>query len=192
MNVILLSSSPNTDGLTAACVEAAAGGAETALAQASRRDLTREQVGRCSQCGNGWGTCRDEHLCQVHDGFQDLHAAVNEADGVVLVTPVYWGEASESMKAFLDRLRRCEALRGDSPLKGRPFMLVAAAGGGGGGVSTCLDQLERFCNHVGARRHDLLGVTRATRGTALPAIENSAREMVTRHLSGAVDGGRTE
>ena len=67
------------------------------------------------------GECRPEHECQVEDDFQALHGRMLQADAYVLVTPVYWGEMSESAKAFADRLRRCEATRGDeSGLAGKP------------------------------------------------------------------------
>lgn len=177
MNTLVLSSSPNTDGLTAACARAAIEGIESAGASVREERLTEAGVGVCEQCGNGWGTCLKEHVCQVHDGFQRLHASCLEADALVLVTPVYWGSPSESMKAFLDRLRRCEAPRDDSALAGKPIVLVAAAGGSGGGVTTCLDELERFVRHVGARRVDLVGVTRWTREDKLTAIAAAARSL---------------
>ena len=28
----------------------------------------------CQQCDNGWGTCLEQHRCQVEDDFQALHA----------------------------------------------------------------------------------------------------------------------
>jgi multimeric flavodoxin WrbA len=97
----------------------------------------------CEACDNGWGTCRDEHYCKVSDDFQALHARMLKADAFVFVTPVYWGDLSESMKNFTDRLRRCEALKGDqSGFYQKPVMMVAAAGGSGNGMITCLVSLE--------------------------------------------------
>lgn len=177
MNVLIISSSPNVDGLTAACANNAAKGAALAGATVSEIRLTESGIGLCKQCGDGWGTCRTEHACQVHDGFQEVHAEALASDALVLVTPVYWGEVSESMKALLDRLRRCEATRDDSPLAGRNVLLVAAAGGGGGGLTTCLEQMERFCRHVGARRFDLVGITRWTREAKLSAIREAAQAL---------------
>jgi multimeric flavodoxin WrbA len=174
MPVTILSSSPNTDGLTAACVAAARDGLASGASEASEVRLTDAGLGVCRQCDSGWGTCLHEHVCQVHDGFAALHRQILESEAVVIVTPVYWGEASESMKAFLDRLRRCEATRDDSVLRGKRFLLVAAAGGTGGGLVSCLAQLERFVQHVGASRYDLIGVTRWTREAKLSEIERSA------------------
>ena len=179
MNVIVISSSPNKDGLTAACATAAVEGVLQAGGQAEEVRLNDLQVGMCQACGNGWGTCLDDHECQTEDDFQALHARVLQADACVLVTPVYWGEISESAKAFTDRLRRCEATRGDeSGLFGKPVIAVAAAGGSGNGMITCLQSMERWIEHVRARKFDLIPVNRWSREYKLVAIREAAREMV--------------
>ena len=182
VDVVVVSASPNRDGLTAACAGAAVRGAIGAGASAGEIRLNDLDVGRCNVCGNGWGTCRTDHECQVQDGFQALHERVCRADALVVVTPVYYGELSESAKAFTDRLRRCEATRGDgSSLRGKPVILVAAAGGGGGGggTVTCLLALENWVHHIGARVFDLIPVKRWTRVHKLVAIEAATSAMVT-------------
>ncbi|HHE72776.1 MAG TPA: NADPH-dependent oxidoreductase, partial [Chloroflexi bacterium] len=148
MKVLVIHSSPNRDGLTAACAAAAAAGAREAGAEVEEVRLNDLDVGMCQACDNGWGTCLKEHECQVEDDFQALHARICAADALVLVTPVYWGEMSESAKALTDRLRRCEATRTDqSCLAGKPVLAVAAAGGSGGGMITCLLSMERWVQH---------------------------------------------
>ena len=115
---------------------------------------------------------------QVPDDFQRLHARVCRSDGVVFVTPVYYGQMSESAKAFADRLRRCEATRGsESGLRGKPLIAIAAAGGGGGGTITCLLSMERWANHLGARVYDLIPVNRWTRSYKLTSMREAAQAM---------------
>ncbi len=179
MNVLVISSSPNRDGLTAACAAAAAEGVRLAGGYAEEVRLNDLEVGMCQACDNGWGTCRNEHECEQQDDFQSLHARVHQADAYVLVTPVYWGEMSESAKAFTDRLRRCEATLGEeSHLSGKPVIAVAAAGGSGGGMITCLLSMERWIQHVRARTFDLIPVNRWSRAYKLVAIREAARTMV--------------
>lgn len=179
MHLIIIECSPNHDGLTAACARAAFEGASEAGATIEPVRLNDLNIGMCQACGNGWGTCLPDHICQVQDGFQTLHQRVLEADGLVIVTPVYWGEMSESAKAFTDRLRRCEATRareqGGSRLAGKPYLAVAAAGGSGNGTITCLGSMERWGQHVGARVFDLVGVNRWTRPLKLETIRASTR-----------------
>lgn len=178
MNVIILHASPNPDGLTEACAAAARSGVLEAGHNASIELLNRLEIGMCQACDHGWGTCLTEHTCQVQDGFQALHARALQADALVLVTPVYWGEMSESAKAFTDRLRRCEASAGsDSRLAGKPVLAVAAAGGSGGGMVTCLLSMERWIQHVQARVFDLIPVNRWSRPYKLEAIRSAARLM---------------
>ena len=175
MNVMVISSSPNKDGLTAACAAAALQGMQQAGVQAEHVWLNEMEVGVCQACENGWGTCRDEHECQILDGFQALHERVRRADGLVLVTPVYWGEMSETAKSFTDRLRRCEARLGaESRLAGKPVIAVAAAGGSGGGMITCLLSMERWIQHVRARTFDLIPVNRWSREYKLTAIRSAS------------------
>jgi multimeric flavodoxin WrbA len=179
MNVVVISASPNTDGLTAACAAAAVEGARLAGGQAEEVRLKDLEIGMCQACDNGWGPCLDEHVCQEEDDFQALHARVLEADACVLVSPVYWHEMSESAKAFTDRFRRCEAPRGaESGVYGKPVIAVAAAGGSGNGMITCLASMERWIQHTRARVYDLLPVNRWSREYKLVAIQEAARAMV--------------
>ena len=179
MNVLVIHSSPNIDGLTAACAVAAAVGVREAGGTADEIRLNDLNVGMCEACENGWGTCQTRHACQVLDDFPALHARICNADALILVTPVYWGEMSESAKALTDRLRRCEATRGgDSCLADKPVIAVAAAGGSGNGMITCLLSMERCIKHVRAWVWDLLPVNRWSRPYKLTVIREAARAMV--------------
>jgi multimeric flavodoxin WrbA len=179
MDVIVISASPNQDGLTAACMTAALEGVQLAGGQPEAVRLNDLHIGQCQACNKGWGTCQSDHECQVLDDFQALHARLLRAEGIVIVTPVYWGEMSESAKAFTDRLRRSEASLGaDSRLSSKPVIAVAAAGGSGGGMITCLLSMERWIQHVRARTFDLIPVNRWSREYKVAAIRSAAHAMV--------------
>lgn len=179
MKIIILTSSPNNDGLTAACGEEAKVGVGMGDANVSIINLNTLNISSCHACGSGWGTCIDKHTCQVEDDFQKLHAEVAEADGYIIVTPVYWGDMSESLKSFIDRIRRCEATNGEkSNLFGKPFICVAAPGGTGNGCISTLATLERFVDHVKGVKYDFIGVTRRNRDYKLTTIREAAKSMV--------------
>lgn len=178
MRVLILSASPNLDGLTAACAAAALRGILRAGGEPEEVRLNDLHIARCQACDDGWGTCLEEHTCKEQDDFQPLHARASQAEGYVLVTPVYYGDLSESTKAFTDRLRRCEATRGaESALSGKPVIVVAAAGGSGNGMITCLASLERWVEHVRARKFDFIPVNRWSREYKLVAIQAAAEAM---------------
>lgn len=183
MKVLIITSSPNADGLTAACGEAARQGVVDGSSPARVVDLNDLQIARCAVHKNGWGTCRDERRCQMEDDFQSLQTSVEQAEGYVFVTPVYFGEPSEPMRAFLDRLRRCEAIREpkDQPsrLSGKPAVCIAAAGGSGHGTLSALSAMERALAHMGADCFDVIPVTRRTREYQLETIHDALVAMTT-------------
>lgn len=183
MDILVISSSPNIDGLTAACARAAREGISQGGVESNEVRLNDLNIGSCKACDQGWGTCRDEHYCKVLDDFQDLHARMLKADAFVFVTPVYWGDLSESMKNFTDRLRRCEALKGEqSGFYQKRVIMIAAAGGSGNGMITCLASLERWIEHVHARKWDFIPVNHWSREYKLETIR-AAAEAMTRNLS---------
>lgn len=178
MKVIVIHTSPNSDGLTASLAQAALAGAAAAGAEAELVKLTDCEIARCRQCGNGWYRCREEGWCVIEDQFREVRGKVQEADAWVLVTPVYFGEPSESAKSFLDRLRRCNVGAKGEGLAEKPVIGVAAAGGSGRGTATCLLALDRFFGHINAQIADLITVTRRSSEYKREAVEAATRAMV--------------
>ena len=178
MKVLVLSASPNTEGLTAACVQAAMDGIDLSGAEVAYCSLNTLSLSACRVCNNGWGDCREKGTCCIEDAFEEVHAEIADADCFVLITPVYWSDMAEPMKIFIDRLRRCEAIRGkNSSVFGKKCIIVAAAGGTGNGQLSCLTQLERACQHVGAYVFDAIGISRRTRTHKLAAIKDGVTAM---------------
>ena len=180
MKVVVLSGTPKKEGLCCSCVEAAKRGAEKAGAGCEVIRLCDYRIARCAMCGDGWGECREKHVCAFgDDGFSEIQEKLAESDAVVLDTPVYWGDMTEAMKAFLDRFRRCEAMRGEAgAIAGKPVLLVASPGGSGNGMISCLEQMERLCRHLRADLYDFIGVNRWNREYKIAAIEEAAASMV--------------
>lgn len=173
--ILIISSSPNSDGLTAACVAAAREGCARAGIDAVHLDLCKMDIAHCRQCENGWGRCRREAKCVIADDLASLQQALERVSGIIWVTPVYYGDLSESAKSAFDRLRRCEWNHGEeSVLKGKPVIAVAAAGGSGGGITTCLTQMERYVQHMRGQVADLIGITRRNRAYTLDHIHAAA------------------
>ena len=176
---LVITASPNTDGLTAACARAAVEGLDKANGKWEHYDLCEKKITPCLVCGNGWGKCRESAKCTLDDIFTEMQQRFRSAEGIILITPVYWGQPSERMKYFLDRFRRCEAFNKDgSAAKGKQVDLVAAAGGSGNGTATCLAEMEMWCRHVGAVPKDRIGITRFNREPMLRAITDMAFRLV--------------
>jgi len=176
---IIITASPNIDGLTAACGKAAFDGITGAGGQAEIIDLCLAKIESCLMCGNGWGTCRTTAKCVIDDILAGLQEKIREAGSVTLITPVYWWQPSERMKYFLDRFRRCEAFneKGGAAV-GKQINLVAAAGGSGNGTAQCLVEMESWCRHVRAVPKSRIGITRFNRTAMLKAISDEAALLV--------------
>jgi len=180
MKVLILISTPNENGLTAACGEAARQGVVDGRSPARMINLNEHKILRCAICDNGWGPCRTKHRCRLEDDFSDLQTMFAEAEGFAWVTPVYFGEPSEAMKAFFDRLRRCEATKGDdgkSIVADKPVVCVAAAGGSGNGAVHCLAEMERLARQLGAAPFDFIPVTQRTREYQTETVHDALAAM---------------
>jgi multimeric flavodoxin WrbA len=182
MRVVILSGTPKSEGLSFSCARSAREGVIEAGGDCEVVSVCEAKLRVCAVCDDGWGICQREHVCRFgDDGFAAIQEKLALADALVLITPVYWGEMSEAMKAFFDRYRRCEATRGDeSALRGKRVLLVAVPGDSGNGMVSCFEQMERLCRHLRAEIFDFVGVNRwnqsykiATVGAAAAALASS-------------------
>ena len=177
MKLLIISGTPKTEGITYSFVKAAEETAGKLGLEAEVVVLSNINLNKCKMCEDGWGICFFEHRCIFgdKDGFNTLQEKMKNADAFVYLTPVYWGEVSEEMKIFIDKLRRCQATKQwdkreseVSFIKGKPSIIVAVAGGGGGGITSTFAQMESAIGHMSgdnwprenAGVFDLIGVNR--------------------------------
>ena len=155
MKILIISGTPNKDGLCQSLVTAAYETAIKSGAEAETVSLADYTLSPCKMCGNGWGKCLSENRCEYgsEDGFDTIQSKCGEADAFVFVTPVYYREPSEAFKTFLSRIRRCESTKNRSDgnvssFVDKPSILVASAGGGVGMI-IALAEMERALDHMG-------------------------------------------
>ncbi|GHU24946.1 flavodoxin family protein [Spirochaetia bacterium] len=184
MKYLIISGNPKKNGLCYSLAEEVKRGAEDGGAEAEIINL--EKLERCHVCDDGWGTCREKHVCTFgNDGFNEAQSKVRSADALCFITPVYWAEMAESLKCFFDRLRRCENLMSpNGALAGKQVLLIASPGGSGNGMLTCLEQMDRFCRHTNAIIFDYIGVNRWNNDYKKPAIYAAAKAMSTGRKNG--------
>ena len=177
MKTILICGSRNPHGQTAQAADAVLKGLLKAGASAEQVFLPTLEVERCRQCDdNGWGLCRKEGRCVIDDDLSGLVEKIREADTVVFVTPVYYSELSESLRAFTDRLRRiCTHEAGRVSIKGKPVIGMCVAGGGGGGSQACCVSLEKVMTACGLDVVDMIPVRRQNLQAKLPTLEHAGQ-----------------
>lgn len=105
MKIIAVNGSPRKEWNTATLLRhalegAAAKGAETELIHLY--DLDYKGCVSCFACKRKGG--RSYGRCAVNDGLKPVLQKIEEADGVVLGSPVYFGLVTGEMRSFLERL----------------------------------------------------------------------------------------
>ncbi len=151
MSILVISGSRNPNGQTASAADALLAGAAEAGAAGEQVFLPKLAIERCRQCDdNGWGICRSEGRCVIEDDFACIVDKIEAADAVAFANPVYFGDLSESLRAFLDRLRRtCMNEHGKARVAGKKAVGICVAGGGGGGAPFCVFSLEKVLSICG-------------------------------------------
>lgn len=172
MSIVVVWASPNREGLTAHCKDQVMKGLAEAGQEAEDIQLNTLQLERCRVCGNGFGACNGGR-CIIDDDLSQVYAKLQAAEKIVWITPVYWHDMAEPLKALLDRLRRMET-RHNHALANKPCLLIAAAGGSGNGATRALQLLEETLKHMQMVPLDRLPITQFSRSYMLEAIAKAA------------------
>ena len=181
MDAMIISGSRNPEGQTARAVNAVRVGIENAGKQCKTVFLPTLAIQRCRQCDNdGWGLCRRAGRCLIDDDFAGLADELRKAEAVVFATPVYYSDLSESLRAFLDRLRRtCFNEAGRPGIHSKQAMGICVAGGGGGGAPACCVSLEKILTTSGFNVVDMLPVRRQNLEAKLTVLEQTGTVLAT-------------
>ena len=176
MKCLAIQASPNMDGFTACLAQKVLDGFKAEGGDVEILHLNHMDIKQCKACERGWGDCRGGN-CILVDDFQRIREKIGEADALVFVTPVYFGDLSESAKRFLDRLRRTEAFSGCDTCFGKRFIGVAAAGGSGNGAVRALSGLEYYLKRLGCEIVDLVPATKFSRDHKYRMLEEAGKRL---------------
>jgi len=161
MKIVIFVGSRGKNGRTAQASEALLKGFQKGGGSGELVFLPQLAIERCRQCDdNGWGSCASEGRCCIEDDFDNLLEKIREADLVAFATPVYFGSLSESMRAFLDRLRRVVWNEKQEAINGKKVVGICVAGGSGGGAGECAGELSRI---LASCRFDIVDMVPARR-----------------------------
>jgi multimeric flavodoxin WrbA len=177
MKALIIVGSRDPKGRTARSAEAVLEGLKSQGASGEVIFLTQQKIERCRQCDvDGWGICRAEGRCVIQDDFVAVVDRLRSAGAVVFANPVYFSDLSESMRAFLDRLRRiCRNDAGKKGLAGKCAIGICVAGGGGGGAPACTVSMEKVLGNCGFDVVDLIPLRRQNFEMKLDVLKTTGR-----------------
>ncbi|MFC1953764.1 flavodoxin family protein, partial [Chloroflexota bacterium] len=173
--ILGLVGSPNKEGLTNHLISRALEGAKEVGAEVELVQMSDYVVDACLDCLSP--TCSTDLKCSFDDkNMQYLGEKIIKCSGLVLGTPVYWGDTSGMIKYLITKMYRIYAASG--PLDGLPALGIAVAGGSGNGLITGLHSIYHFFRIMKMRALDPLPVTRFNLDQTLDIAAESGRLMV--------------
>ncbi len=134
MKVLMINGSPRKGGNTAIALEEIekifqAEGVETDLVQVGNRDIRG-----CTSCY----FCKKNGRCVFNDLVNETAPKFQQADGLVIASPVYFGSANGTLVSFLDRLFYSAPF--DKTMKVGASVAVARRGG----LTATYDELNKY------------------------------------------------
>lgn len=140
MKVLLINGSPHKEGNTALALMEMAKVFEADGVEAEIVNVGDKAVRGCVACG----ACAKLGKCVTDDVVNEVGAKLEEANGIVVASPVYYASANGTLVSFLDRLfYSCKC---DKRMKVGASVAVARRGG----CSATYDELNKYftINHM--------------------------------------------
>ena len=134
MKVLLINGSPKAHGNTAFALNQMAEVFEDQGIEAEIIHVGNQAIRGCVACGS----CYKTGKCTFDDLVNEVAPKFQEADGIVLGSPVYYASANATLIAFLDRLFYSSHF--DKRMKVGASIVVARRGG----CSSTFDELNKY------------------------------------------------
>ena len=143
MRIVGISGSPRKAGNTEFLLNEALAVASEYGFQTERLLSSELAVDFCNDCGD----CSKGKPCPKEDDMPEFLRAMQEADGIIVASPVYFGNVSAQLKAVFDRtvpLRR-QGFR----LRNKIGCAIAVGGSRNGGQEKTLDSIHAWMHIQG-------------------------------------------
>ena len=134
MKVLIINGSPRLGGNTSIAVEEIAKTLGEEGIEAEIVQIGNKNVRGCIACGS----CGEKGKCVFDDVVNELAPKFEEADGLVVASPVYYASANATLIACLDRL--FYSTHFDKSMKVGASVVVCRRGG----ASATFDELNKY------------------------------------------------
>jgi multimeric flavodoxin WrbA len=98
-----------------------------------------KKISFCTHCDH----CLKKEGCLQRDDVQELYPLLEDAEGIIIATPVYNGGVSAQTKAVMDRTRALFA-KDPAVLRGKTGAAIAVGGDRSGGQELAIQQILTF------------------------------------------------
>ena len=99
--IVGISGSPRRHGNTEILLDKALEAAGRKGAKTKKIILNELKFSPCQECEN----IRRDGICIVKDNWQTIYSEIEESDGIILASPVFFGSVSAQTKMFIDRFQ---------------------------------------------------------------------------------------
>jgi multimeric flavodoxin WrbA len=134
MKVLILNGSPRTEGNTAIALNEVARTLNGEGIETITLNIGKESIRGCLACN--W--CREHGKCVIDDKTNEVAQLFEQADGLVIGSPVYYASANGTLISLLDRI--FHGTKFDKTMKVGASVAVARRGG----CSSTFDQLNKY------------------------------------------------
>lgn len=134
MKVVIINGSPRKEGNTSIAINEMVKVFKSEKIETEIFQIGNKNIRGCIGCGS----CGSTGRCVFNDGVNEIAAAFEDADGLVVATPVYYASANGTLIACLDRLFYSSHF--DKTMKVGASVVCARRGG----LSATFDQLNKY------------------------------------------------
>ena len=103
MKILAIAGSPRRGGNTEILLDKAIDGAQDSGAEVEKVVLNALNFRPCQECGG----CDKTGVCVIKDDMQTIYRKVEEAEAVIVASPIFFGSLSAQVKMMIDRFQCC-------------------------------------------------------------------------------------
>lgn len=141
MKILILNGSPRPQGNTAAMVAAYAEGAREAGHEVNVIDVCKQKINGCLACE--YCHTKGEGKCVQKDDMQEIYPLLEEAEMIVLASPVYYHSFTGQLQCAINRIYAL-----DKPKNLKKAALILSSGSNHVYCGTFYEYQQSFLNYL--------------------------------------------
>jgi putative NADPH-quinone reductase len=160
-NILVITGSPRKEGNSDLMADAFIEGAATAGHTVTKFAAAMKKIQGCIACDKCWSNGK---ACVFNDGFTELESLLENADVIVISTPLYWSNLPSQLKAPIDKLYAYVAQSCKRPLKIKESLFMVCGECEGEQIfSGIIDTYQGLCEYMKWQDKGILAVPKVNK-----------------------------